>query len=167
MKKNHFLAAIALLLSLFIYLFYRTEKTVATEIFIRLVTPAKFHEWKNSLIHLFPFNEYIIYSLPEGLWVFAVTLTSKPFYIKLGKYRFALIYWPMLFATGLEILQLLHISKGHFDFWDIAFSFIGWSVAGYGISSRPFKENLLKPFTIHSFICIATYLLVYLAHVWD
>lgn len=167
MKRNYLLAAIALLLSLFIYLFYRTEKTVATEIFIRLVSPQKFHEWKDSLTHLFPLHEHSIYSLPEGLWVFAVTLTSKPFFIKIRRHIFELSYWPILFAAGLELLQLLHITKGHFDFWDIAFSFIGWSVAGYGISNWSPKENLLKPFTIHGFICMATYLLVYLAHVWD
>ena len=167
MKRNYSLAAIALLLSLFIYLFYRTEKTVATEIFIRLVSPATFHEWKNSLTHLLPLNEYSIYSLPEGLWVFAVTITSKPFFIKAGRLPFPLIYWPIFFAVGLEFLQLLHISKGHFDPRDIAFSFIAWAVAGYGTGEQAPRQPLFKPFTIHGLICIATFLLVYLAHVWD
>lgn len=166
MKKNYYFIALSLLLSLFVYLFYRTEKTVINEIFIYIISFDKFAELRKEVINILPLNEHIIYSLPEGLWVFCITLTSKYLFLKIGKREINLLFLPLAFSIGLELFQLLHLTNGRFDFWDIGFSVFFWAVANYLINSKGIRQNILHPFTINSFVCLLSYLIVYLAHVW-
>lgn len=166
MKRNYYLIALSLLICLFIYLFYRTEKTVVNEIFIYIISLDNFIALRKSITSTLPMNELIIYSLPEGLWVFCITLTSKDFFLKIGNRKIYLLFFPLIFSIGLELFQLLHLTNGRFDFWDIAFSVLFWSIANYLITTKSTKQNIIKPFTTKSFICICSYLIVYLAHVW-
>ena len=166
MKKNYFLAATALVLSLFIYMFYRTEKTVVNEMAIALFSPETFSAWKSSIVSHLPLHEHIIYSLPEGLWVFSITLTSKPFFVPIAEHNIKLLYLPLIFSLGLELLQLLHISNGRFDGWDIGVSLLFWLIAAYGLPQKVATLHILRPFSIHSAACIVNYGLVWLAHVW-
>jgi hypothetical protein len=166
MKKHHFLIIAALLISLFIYLFYRTEKTVVNEIFISIVSFNTFFEMREHVAKMLPLNEHIIYSLPEALWVFCITLTSKLLYIRIGNRKFNLLYVPLLFSIGLELFQLLHLTNGRFDFWDIGLSILFWAIANYLIKNARTRQNILVPFNTRSLICLLTYLIVYLAHVW-
>jgi len=166
-KKNYYFIALPLLISLFIYLFYRTEKTVVTEIFISIISLDTFIDLKKSVISSLNLHEFIIFSLPEGLWVFCITLTSKFKFIKVGKRKFNLVYAPLLFSIGLEFFQLLHLTNGRFDFLDIAVSIAFWATANYLIKSNNTRQNLFKPFNIESLICLFSYLIVYLAHVWQ
>jgi hypothetical protein len=165
-KKNYCFIILSLLFSLFIYLFYRTEKTVINEIFISIISFNKFIELRKSITNYFPLNEHIIYSLPEGLWVFCITLTSKFLFLKIGSREINLLYVPLIFSIGLELFQLLHLTNGRFDFWDIGFSILCWAAANYLIKHKSTRQNILSPFTIKSFICLFSYLIVYLAHVW-
>jgi hypothetical protein len=165
-KKNYFLIVLSLLISLFIYLFYRTEKTVVNEIFISLISFEKFLELRKTITNILSLNEHIIYSLPEGLWVFCITLTSKHLFLKVGNSEINLLFLPLIFSIGLELFQLLHLTNGQFDIWDIAFSVISWFIANYLITHKSTKQNILHPFSTRSFICLFSYLIVYLAHVW-
>lgn len=165
MKKN-FLIILCLLFSLFIYLFYRTEETVINEIFISLISFDSFIELRNSIKNALPLNEFVIYSLPEGLWVFCITLTSKFLYLKVGKLEINLIYLPLIFAIGLELFQLLQLTNGCFDFWDIGFSVVFWLIATYLTPFYSARQNILNPLNSNSFICVLSYLIVYLSHVW-
>lgn len=167
MKNNYWLIILCLLGSLFIYLFYRTEKTVVNQIFISIVSLGKFVEWRMYVGCTLPLNRHIIYSLPEGLWVFCITLESKPFFIKIYNREFNLLFLPLIFSIGLELFQLVHITNGRFDFWDIGSSVAGWSVAAYLIKNKTAIQNIRNPFTNRSLICVLTYLIVYLAHVWQ
>lgn len=164
---KNFLIIISLLFSLFIYLFYRTEKTVITELFISLVSFDLFAELRNSVMDALPLNEPIIYSLPEGLWVFCITLTSKFLFVKIGNREMDLLFLPLIFSIGLELFQLLHFTNGRFDFWDIGFSIVCWAIANYLIKYKSTRQNILDPFNTRSFICILSYGIVYLAHVWQ
>lgn len=166
MRRNYFLIVLSLLICLFIYLFYRTEKTVVNEIFISLISFDKFVELRKAVTNILPLNEHIIYSLPEGLWVFCITLTSKPLFIKVGSREINLLFIPLIFSIGLELFQLLHLTNGRFDIWDIGFSVLFWAIANYLITQNNTKQNILHPFTTKSFICLLSYLTVYLAHVW-
>ena len=166
MKKNYWLIIVCLLCSLFIYLFYRTEKTVVNQIFISIVSLGKFVEWRRFVAGALPLNSHIIYSLPEGLWVFCITLVSKPFYVKVYNREINLLFLPLIFSIGLELLQLVHITNGRFDFWDIGSSVAGWSAAAYLMKNKSAIQNIRNPFTNKSLICVFTYLIVYLAHVW-
>ena len=167
MKKNYFFILLSLLSSLFIYLFYRTEKTVINEIFISLVSFEKFADLRQSISNSLPLNEHIIYSLPEGLWVFCITLTSKFLFIKIGSRVINLLFVPLVFSIGLELFQLLHLTNGRFDLWDILVSILFWGVANYLFKHKKTRQNILDPFNSRSFICFLSYQIVYLAHVWQ
>ena len=157
---------ISLLLSLCIYVFYRTEKTLINEMIIWHVSDDNFYALRSNISLAIPLNEHIIYSLPEGLWVFCITLTSKPFFLKIDKFRINLLYLPLIFSIGLELFQLLHLTNGRFDLWDIGLSILFWSLANYLMKHKIEKQNIFNPFTISSFICVLSYLIVYLAHSW-
>lgn len=166
MNKRFLLILVSLIFSLFVYLFYRTENTVVTRLFIELISNENYDSlkfWIKSKVQL---NEYIIYSLPEGLWVFSITLLSKPFFIELKDIVLRLVYFPLIISIGLEIFQLFNITNGKFDWWDIAFSLLFWML-GYHLSDHShYSQNVLKPFNYRSLICLACYSIVYFAHVW-
>jgi hypothetical protein len=165
-KKQYTLIVLCLLISLFIYLFFRTEKTVINELFISIISTERYVEMRKDIVNVFPLNEHIIYSLPEGLWVFCITLTSTSLFLKLGRIKLNLLFLPLIFTIGLELFQLLHLTNGRFDFWDIGFSILFWAIANFFITNRNQSQNILKPFTKKSSICILSYLIVYFAHVW-
>lgn len=166
MKKHYLLLIPCLLLSLFIYLFYRTEKTVVNELFMWLTSPELYFKVRAQITELIPLQEHIIYSLPEALWVFCITLTSKFLFVKIGKHRVNLVFAPLFFVIGLEFFQLFHLTNGRFDFWDIGLSILSWSIANYFVKSEVDKQNLLAPINGRSMTCLLSYLIVYLAHVW-
>jgi hypothetical protein len=165
-RKQYFFIILCLLISLFIYLFYRTEKTIINEIFIAIISFDSFIELRSSIKNVIPLNEHIIYSLPEGLWVFCITLTSKHLFLKVDSRKINLVYFPLIFSIGLELFQLLHLTNGRFDFWDIAFSLVFWIIAYYLSPYKGKRQNILNPFNFKSFICVISYLIVHLAHVW-
>jgi hypothetical protein len=134
--------------------------------FISIVSFDTFSELRTSVTNTLPLNEHIIYSLPEGLWVFCITLTSKFLFLKAGSREFNLLFVPIIFSIGLELFQLLHLTNGRFDCWDIGISILFWAVANYLIKYKSTRQNILKPFTARSFICLLSYGIVYLAHVW-
>ncbi|NOT36620.1 MAG: hypothetical protein HOP11_04525 [Saprospiraceae bacterium] len=166
MKKIYVYIILCLLICLYIYLFYRTEKTVINEILISIISLEKFAEIRNTISGLFPLHKQIINSLPEGLWVFCITLTSKSLYVNVGRREMNLLFVPLIFAFGLELLQLLHLTNGRFDLWDIAYSVLFWAAANYLIKDKLKRQDILNPFTTNSMVCIFSYLIVYLAHVW-
>jgi hypothetical protein len=165
-KKNYVLIILFLLFSLFIYLFYRTEKTVINELFVSIISFDKYVELRNSIANTLPLNKHIIYSLPEGLWVFCITLTSKFLFLKIGHREIGCVFIPLIFSIVLEFFQLLNLTNGRFDFWDIGISSSFWFLANYFILYRSVEQNILKPISIRSIVCFSSYAIVYLAHVW-
>ena len=166
MKKKYILVGLSVLVSLFIYLFYRTEKTVINDIFISIVSCEHYVHWKNFVTNHFALPGAIIYSLPEGLWVFSITLTSGSFFLRVGSHQLSLLFLPLVFSIGLELIQLLHLTNGRFDFMDIALSILFWAVARYYLPLRLKQQNIFQRVTTHSAVCISSYLIIYLAHVW-
>ena len=165
MKKKYGAIFLSLLVCLFIYLFYRTEKTVVNQLAISLFSLEDFIELQKRISNGLPLNKYVIYSLPEGLWVFCITLTSNFLFVKIGRHEICLLFVPLLFSITLEFLQLLHFTNGRFDFWDIGFSIFFWAVAAYFIKYQSTRQNIIDPITNKSLICFLSYLIVYLAHV--
>ena len=166
MKKQYLWLVPCLMFSLFIYLLYRTEKTGINEIFIWLFSAHRYFEWRNCITHSISLPELVIYSLPEALWVFCITITSKRLFLKIGRLQFELVFAPLLFVIALELFQLFHVTNGRFDFWDIGLSLLFWAMANSGIRDKSNKQNLFAPFDTRSLICALSYLIVYLAHVW-
>lgn len=165
MKKHYWYIAPALIISLFIYLFYRTDKTLVNQIFIQLSSLKTYEDLKYSITNSLPLNKYIIYSLPEGLWVFCITLTSKGFYIKFFNRQIDCVLIPPIFAVGLELFQLLHLTNGRFDILDIAVSLLFWFLALKITQTKAQLENVFYAFNLNSAACLLSYCIVYLAHV--
>lgn len=155
-----------MLLSLFIYLFYRTGKTVVNDLILNVISCDQFLILQKEVSSAIPVPEHIIYSLPGGLWVFCVTLASKRFFIAFGETRVNLLFLPLIFAIGLELFQLLHFTNGRFDIWDIGFSVLGWCFGWLVFRKELPTENFAYTPTISRAVCIATFLVVFLAHVW-
>jgi hypothetical protein len=161
------LIALTLLVSLFIYLFYRTESTVVNEIAITILSADWYGKLKDTIRSFVPLNRVLIYSLPGGLWVFAITLTSAPFYIQLYSRQMHCIYVPLAFSIGLEIFQLLQITNGRFDVLDIVIAIICWSIAYTFFNDAQAKQNLFENVNGKRILCFASYAIVYLSHVID
>lgn len=166
MKKKYFVITLSLFISLLIYLFYRTDRTVINEIIIHIFSLETYIRLKTSIIKLLPLNEIVIYSLPEGLWILCATITSKPYYIRLGNWQIKCVLIPLIYCISLEILQLYHITNGRFDFMDIWISITFWLIGNYSFKEQTDQQNILMPLNFKSVACLATYSVVYLSHVF-
>lgn len=165
MKKTYVWIIAAMVLSLFIYVFYRTEKTLVNELALKFISPESFLSVRRFIADLLPLSKPVIYSLPEGLWVFCITLTSRRFYIRLNNYHFSCIFFPLVFCIGLEIFQLIGWTNGRFDFLDILVSLGFWALANHFFNSEEDKQSIVSPFDFQRMIFFASYGIVYLAHV--
>lgn len=165
MKKYIPLIAGSLFFCLFIYVFYRTEKTLVNQVVISLFSRERYAGLKASITSMLPLNDYIIYSLPEGLWVFCITLTSSFFYLQVQNRKWSLVFVPILVALIMEILQLLHFTNGRFDVMDINFSIGFWILALFFTRANPGKEQLFQSFNTRTACCMLSYFIVFLARV--
>lgn len=155
----------ALAISLFIYLFYRSEKTVVNELLIFILPLDTYRELTNSIATSLPLNKLIIFSLPGGLWVYCATILSQDFFLTIRHYKIQLSLMPISFALGLELCQLIHITNGRFDISDVISYSIFWMIAYCSYQSKSTPQNILAPFTLHGFTCLTCFGSVYLAHV--
>jgi len=165
LKKHYWYIFFAMIFSLFIYVFYRTDKTLINQLVIYLFSFKTYDGLKSSINLALPLNKYIIYSLPEGLWVFCITLTSKEFYFNLYQKRINCVFIPLVFAIGLELMQLIHLTNGRFDFLDIAISLFFWFIAAKIIDTQKNFENLFHSLAPNSILCLSSYAIVYFSHV--
>lgn len=154
-----------LLISLFIYSFYRTEKTVINQLIIRLFTREGYLLAKAKVATFLPLNNYFIYSLPEGLWIYCITITSSFFYLDIGGRKWRLVIAPILVAVSMEICQWLHLANGRFDIMDILSATFFWLLALLDTNKGPAPEPLFKSVNMKTFYCIVSYGIVFLAHV--
>jgi len=165
MRRTYSLAAVPLLISLFIYLFYRSRSTVVNELMAFIFSSGVYNQARRAVSYAIPLSEPVVFSLPGGLWVFCLTILSKDLYLKIGNTRIQVALLPILFVIGLEFLQLIHFTNGTFDLWDIGFYLAFWSLGYLGLPSRDLQQNVLSPFTLKGFLCLTCFLSVYLAHV--
>ena len=87
--------------------------------------------WKN----IFP--KWVIYSLPDGLWMFSGTsLILNVWGNSINKQS---IFWILMIpfiAILFEFLQLIHLMRGTFDIIDIVIYLIGFGVSILIFSSK-------------------------------
>ena len=165
MKKEYLLIGIFLLISLFIYVFYRTGTTVVNKLVVCFISEEAYTSLKAAVVSSIPLSNVAIYSVPEGLWMFCITLTSKPFYTSLFGQRIDCLYIPLIFCISLEILQLLHLTNGQFDYIDIVIFVQFWLLGRYALPIRNEQQNIFTSVNTKIFFCLGTYGIVYLAHV--
>jgi hypothetical protein len=165
MKKEHLLISIFLLISLFIYVFYRTGNTVISKLVICIISVEAYTNLKAAIVYSIPLSNVVIYSMPEGLWMFCITLTSKPFYTSLFGQRINCLYIPLIFCISLEILQLLQVTNGQFDYIDIVIFVQFWLLGRYALPIKNEQQHIFSSVNSKTYFCLVTYGIVYLAHV--
>lgn len=164
MKRYCTIISLALFTSLFIYLVYRTQHTVVN-IMLNTLSHGTAIETILYIRSNFPLPDFIVYSLPEALWVFAATLVSKHLYLKYGKGIIHLAWAPLCYAILLELLQLLHWMPGSFDWLDILLS-SGFTIIAIAFIKCPLPiQYLLQKFNYRTFFFIYIYAIVFLSHV--
>ncbi len=121
-RFKYLLVILALLASLYIYHGYRDEHTV-----LNIIWPSILDDFSTLRIKSLP--AWVVFSLPEALWVFAATVLSADLYLTESWPKIGFLLLPLLFGLGLELLQLLHITDGVFDILDIWAAVLGFVVA--------------------------------------
>lgn len=150
---------------LFIYLFYRTEKTVVNELMIQMITAEGYFALRDTINDFVPLPGLVIYSVPGGLWVFCATLTSMPFYLHVSILRIRGVYFPLIISLGLEAFQYVGITHGRFDIIDVIVSVMFWCLARYFFETPAVRKNIFTSMSYTKALCLASYGIVYLSHV--
>lgn len=134
-----FLILFTIFLGGFIYILFRPSEPV----FFRWLAGIGLGDWvistrQKSLSFSNTFPEWVVFSLPNGLWAFAYSLFITGFWWR-SKSRLK-YFWmttiPVL-VLGFEFLQLLKITSGTFCTQDIFFGLLGITIgfiAGINIS---------------------------------
>ena len=166
MKKQHILLlTISLLFSLFVYFFYRTEKTLVTQIYIYIFSEENYFYIRNYVVERVFLPVFVVKCLPGGLWVFCATLLSKGLFIRFGHHQFPCMYFPLIISVGLEFCQLFKISKGVFDIRDIFCFIIFWLIVFFWDTDS--KKSALLEQKHQKIACVFCYMFIFLAHVCD
>lgn len=118
-----------------IYIIFRTEKLLMFQWFEDLSLSDKIttiQEFRN----IFAFPDWIIYSLPDGLWMFSYTAIS----LEIWKHSIMRqnIFWIFsipIVAISSEFLQSFKIIPGTFDYIDLIFYVFG-IILPYCISTK-------------------------------
>lgn len=134
MKKYHVYIILPLIISLIIYTFFRSENIIINQIIYDFY-PKPHHFTLNI-------SNFLIYNLPQGLWVFSATLISKNLYIK----KFNLAFLPLIFSFYIETIQYFHLTNGTFDSWDLITAVISFIMAYFFVSCPYKKEQLFYTF---------------------
>lgn len=147
------------------YSFFRTEQTLINVISIKLLGLDTFHDLKYWVLLHVSLNPFEIYSLPGALWIFSITLISKRYILMLGNWEFPLWLMPLFLSIGFELFQYLHWLNGSYDLADLISGIAFWLLGLFLFPERNPKLPLFKSFNVHKFVCVASYAVVYLAHV--
>lgn len=100
-----------------IYLFYRDPSIIFNQIIS--TTGFEIVSVKTQIQALLPLPNWIIYSLPGGIWVYVTTLIAKKYDHSENKFAKGIIQIPFIYGVGLEFLQLFHFTDGTFDWVDL------------------------------------------------
>ncbi|WP_205509831.1 hypothetical protein [Longitalea arenae] len=165
MKKYIPLLGLSLCFCLFIYVFYRTEKTLVNQLFIALFSHETYSYLKTAVRSFLPLPDFLVYSLPEGLWIFCITVTSSFFYLEIRNRKWSLVLVPILMAVIMEVFQFLHFTNGRFDIIDLVFSFVFWLLALFSTQTNIGKEPVFRSLNSKTVYCMGSYIIVFLAHV--
>lgn len=156
---------VALLVSAFIYLFYRTNHTLINELFALVFGDVLYGSLKSIIQSNLKLPSQFIYSLPGALWVWVISIASRDVFIFVRGRKISLVFLPIIVAIGFELFQYFNWINGHFDWWDIFYALSFWllSFVSFNKQKRSFSEAYS---TIHyNLVFAGSYLLVFFAHV--
>jgi len=121
-------SGITLTLGGLIYICFRSENLIMFQWFQFMGISKAINILRNSLSILY-LPRIIIYSLPDALWLYSLTVFIAMIWINERAYFF---FWMIICAflgLGHEIAQGLDILKGTFDYIDLFFLSASYSVA--------------------------------------
>lgn len=157
---KHIFMGICLLLALYIYTAYRSEDVYVNQI-VQMLWPQ--YNGAESF-HLISLPDWCIYSLPEALWIIALSIASHPLYITLFQFRISLQFVIPIIIISFEILQYFQILNGTFDLMDIVIPGVAW-VLVLLLTKRAFATKIaLSDFTFLTWRWLGLYCIVLLAH---
>ena len=120
-----FLISGLLLFGLLIYYTQRTSALVINDI-VDQVAGNRFRNFIQSYISVFRTPDHIIYSLPDGLWMLALTITILLIWdFRIDKKCLTWVAVAIGAGTGFECLQYLHLIDGWFDPFDLIYILAG------------------------------------------
>lgn len=155
---------LALLPALFLYMFYRSERTVINIIAVS-ISPSDWFEsarvWVQTTL---PISEIVVGFLPGSLWVYAATAALRHVSVS------SLPLWPtpLMVAAFFEAQQALGLTYGVFDSLDIVGGFIGCAIALRWPSRSPAVAQIdwRKLSLFAKCGCMSLFLMLGLAYVW-
>ncbi len=154
-KIKYLLVFTALISSLLIYHFYRVEDTLLNVLWSEFLG-------KSDSQNLFRLPDWVVFNLPETLWVFSATILSFDFAGMRPKLKPLLISLPLVVATSIELMQFLHISDGVFDLMDLLAGVMGFFFA----ISLSYKSSQARiPSYLSYSLYISSYCILILADV--
>lgn len=165
MRWRNVIIAVFVAFCLFVYLFFRTETTIVNKLAIFLINIENYTAlrlWVRALIHL---PDVVIYSLPEGLWIFCLTLLARNVKFSLGNKLIDCSIFPLIYALMLELLQWLNITNGTFDSMDLVFASSFWLVAR-NIKTPQLYHLPLSFYNTRSQVLLFSFSLILLSDVW-
>lgn len=164
-KKESLLSFLFLFIALMIYIIWRSEDVLVNHLVTLIFSPQDFKVWRTAFAARMPLNDLMIYSLPGALWVFVSTVAFKDFYLIIKKYTFNLMFLPFFIALLLELTQLIHLTHGTFDGWDITLALLFWVASIVICPATEIKEDFLKTEQSSKRVrAIISILILYLAH---
>ena len=164
MKWGHKLVAtMALVVSLGIFVLYRSEDCAVNLIVNATYRPTFLATARKVCLSHWPTSEFFVYQLPGGLWVLAATIVSWNVRVKTGNLRLDTGYLPLIVAISFEVFQLLGITDGTYDPGDVLAACLGFCVAGH--LRRETGESVILTSATGGrwIICLGSYLILFLA----
>lgn len=166
MIKSLSLRISPLLISLLIYVFYRSELTLINQVIGLFLPIVELLKYQQEIQTALPLPNWVIYSLPEGLWVLFVTLISKEFYFTRQSKNYSLVFFPILLTICIEVFQYFHFTDGTFDWLDLGVALFFWGLACFLLPPRFNPLQLQKAYNFRGLILISSYMIVILSDVF-
>jgi hypothetical protein len=130
---------------------------------LKYVFRSDFQSIRAYISEAIPLHSVVIYNLPEGLWVFSITLLGANLFVRIKRRKIHLIYLPIVFVLILEVLQLLKITDGTFDLLDLGISIAFWLLAFVYCSTFGSSLKELKNTRARFILFIVVFSLAYLS----
>lgn len=113
------IAAISLLISFYLYAFYRSEQTVINILLSQTLPNHLYETLRHQVNLLLPLPDVLIGRIPAGFWILGSSLLSHDCVLILDQFELRLAWVPPLVALLIEIAQYFHLTDGTFDPWDV------------------------------------------------
>lgn len=142
MRKSYkALIILPLLCCVFLCIFYRDLNT-NSNILLAFFFEDFYVSTKSIIQESLQIPNFVIYILPTALWLFSITLLGTDLHLKIKNILIPFHFLPLSYLILLEILQLLSVTNGTFDIWDILVPMMGWILAILLLRASFFKRPI-------------------------